>query len=223
MTALVIPSLRQINLYNPALIPTREIFSARLIVIWVVVAAVAMAAVAWWAIVETHRVSREVSNQAAYQASEKARSAPTAAGGEPIPTPQQMAAREQTLRNQQAMLEVRRAARDTLKRGLADDKGGPSALMRLIANTVPPQAWLTEFRAEGNQFEIVGKTLDPVTVNVWLERLRASGYLAAKPVPTVRLERFDPPAPTPARDVPVYTFGIIAALASPFAEDGGRP
>lgn len=223
MTALASP-LGQINLYNASLIPARELFSARLIVAWVVVAALLMVAIGWWAVIETRSVSREVSNQLANRAAEIARVAPVAAGGEALLTPQQMASRELTLRSQQTLLETRRAARDILKRGVADDKSGPSALMRLIANSLPPQAWLTEVRVAGSHIDVTGKTLDAVAVNVWLDRLRASGHLAVKPIPAVRVERVvDSPAPSPTRPLPVYTFGISAALSFPFADDGARP
>lgn len=215
--------LRQINLYNPSLIPTREIFSARLIVAWVLMAGIAMAAIAWWAVVETRKISGEIANQASRQTVERARKAAVLPAGEVLPTPQELAAREQALRSQQALLETRRAAREVLKRGMASDNGGPSALMRLIANSVPPQVWVTEVRVAGSHVDVSGKTLDPVAVDVWLERLRASAYFAVKPVPAVRLERVDVPAPSPARAPAVYSFAISAALSSPFAEDGGRP
>lgn len=223
MTDRVAVQLGQINLHNPSLIPTRELFSARLIVAWAVVAAILMAAIAWWAVIETRNVRREVSNQAAYQTAERARTAPLMLDGKALPTPEQVAARELTLRNQQALLETRRAARDVLKQGVADDKSGPSTLMRLIASSVPPQAWLTEVRVAGGHVDFTGKTLDPVAVNVWLDRLRASGFLAAKPAPAVRIERVDLPPPAPARASNVFTFAISAALSSPFADDGGRP
>ena len=223
MTEIAAAPLRHINLYNPSLIPAREVFSARLIVAWVVVAAVSMAAIAWWAVLETRSVSREVSNQAARQTADRTRTVPLMVDGKALPTPEQVAARELILRNQQVLLETRRAARDLLKRGVADDKGGPSALLREIANSMPPQAWLTEVRVAGGQVDFTGKTLDPVVVNSWVDRLRASGLLAVKPPPAMRIERVDLPPPAPARAFPVYTFAISAALSSPFVDDGGRP
>ena len=231
MAELVGSKLRQINLYNTSLLPTREVFSARLIVGWVVVAAIAMAAVAWWAVIETRKINLEIANQASRQAAERARTMPVLPTGEVLQTPQQLVARQQALRSQQTLLETRRAAREVLKRGIATDKSGPSALMRQIAHSVPPQLWLTEVRVAGNHVDISGKTLDPAAVNVWLDRLRAAETLAIKPVPAVRLERVDaalqpatqPPAQVPARTPPVYTFAISAVLAIPFADEGGRP
>lgn len=223
MAELVVSPLRQINLVNSSLIPTREIFSARLIVAWVIIAAAAMAAVAWWAVIETRKISGEIAYQASRQAIERARTTPMLPSGEVLPTPQLLAAREQALRNQQALLETRRTAREALKRGMASDHSGPSALMRLIANSVPPEVWVTEVRVAGSRLDVRGKTLDSNAVNVWLERLRTNAYFAVKPVPAVRLERADVLAPPPARTLPGYTFAISATLTSSFADEGGRP
>ncbi len=219
MNAVVAAPLRQINLYNEALLPKREVFSARLIALWVIATALIMTAIASWTVTETRRLSRDATTQAASQAAQQ--SAVGANAGEPLITPQQLDAQEQTVRTQQALLATRRAARDLLKRGLADDQHGPSAVMRLMSGTMPPQAWLTDLRIAGGQIEVIGKTLDPAVVNVWLERLHAAGMLAAKPPATVRLERVD--GSTPTRALPVYTFVMTALLATPFADDGSRP
>ncbi|MEI6738037.1 MAG: PilN domain-containing protein [Pseudomonadota bacterium] len=182
-----------------------------------------MVAVSWWAAIETRNISREVSKQVAYQAAQRARSAPEADGGGASLTSQEVAALEQTLQKQQTLLDVRRSARDTLRRGMVGDKAGPSALMRMIAASTPSQVWVTEIRVGGSRIDIAGKTLDPLAINVWLDHLRSSGYLAEKPVATVRLERFDPPASTSVRVISVYSYTLSATLSSPFAEDGGRP
>jgi Tfp pilus assembly protein PilN len=182
-----------------------------------------MATLSWWASVETGALRREVATHAALHASQKALAViPRLPGGEVAPTQQEVAALEQALKARQTLLETRQGARDALKRGLSGPNDGPSALMRLIARTMPPPAWLTEIRVSGSRIDLAGKALDPAAVDGWLEQLRTSGFLAAKPMPAVRLERID--APTPAgRAMPVYVFSISAALASPFADDGVRP
>lgn len=235
--------LRQINLYNDSLIPKREIFSARQLATWIVIAVIAMLVIAWWAVVETRKISAEVVSQASRQTVERARKAAVLPAGETSPTPQQLAMGEQALRTQQAQLEARRGARDQLRVGIANDKRGPSALMRLIATTIPPQVWVTEIRVSGSKLDVIGKTLDPAAINVWLERLRMSTYVEAKPLPVVRVDRVDAPgvapvaapapafgvglvaaANTPAVSAPVvHAFSITAALSSPFADDGARP
>ncbi len=223
MAALASSTLRQINLYNPALLPVREVFSARLIVTWVVIAALAMAAVAWWALLEKRTVSREVANQLSRQAANVIRSAVVGADGEALPTPQQVAAIRESLRTKHALLETRRSTRDLLARGLVNEKGGPTSLLRLIATTAPPQLWLTELRVNGKQVSITGKTLEPAAVNLWLDRLRESGYLIEKPLPTMRVERLETLVPAPVGVTLAYTFNIAAGLSSPFADDGATP
>ena len=223
MTELAVASVRQINLYNPSLIPESEVFSARLILTWVAITALAMAAIGGWAIVEKRNVSRQVATQLSQQAANSARSTVVGANGEVLPTPQQVEAIRQSLKGKYALLETRRATRDVLTRGLASEKGGPAALLRLIATSVPPQLWLTELRVNGKQVSIAGKTLEPSSVNMWLDRLRASGYLLEMPLPTMRVEQLASAAPAMAGVPLVYTFNIAAGLVSPFADEGAAP
>lgn len=220
MNAAVAMPPRQINLYNPALLPKREHFSARQIVVGVAAAGVAMAAIAWWAAREAEVLRREVAEQARQLESVAARAqAPPLLEGQPVPTPQQVAALEQAFRDRQALLEARRAAREALKRGMAGPDAGPSALMRMVATSIPAAAWLTEVRAVGSRIEVSGKAVDPAAVEGWLARLRTSGFLAETPVPTVRVERIEAPVPA-GRALPTYLFSIAAELASPLAEEG---
>lgn len=223
MTELAAASVGQINLYNASLTPSREAFSARLIMTWVVISALAMAAVGGWALLEKRKVSREVANQLSQQAANIAKSPAVGADGEALPTPQQVAAIRESLRNKHALLATRRATRDLLVRGLASEKAGPTALMRLIATTAPPQLWLTELRVNGKQVTIAGKTLEPSAVNLWLDRLRVSGYLIETQMPTMRVEQLASAVPAVPGAPLVYTFNIAAGLASPFADDGATP
>jgi Tfp pilus assembly protein PilN len=223
MTTLAAASPGQINLYNPSLIPKREHFSARQIAAGVVVALLAMIAVAWWASAEMRTLRRAVAEQEKLRVIESARAlAPPMLHGEAVPTPQEVAALEKALGSQQALVATRRAARDALKRGMAGPEAGPSALMRLLARTVPPQAWVTEVRAVGGRLDLTGKTLDPAAVDAWLDRLRASGLLADRPLPTMRVERIEAAAPS-GLAASAYLFNISAALSHPFADDGARP
>lgn len=221
MTASATP--RQVNLYNPALLPKRENFSARQIAAGVVVAALAIGAVSWWAASESRALRREVQEQERTRAARTAGAlaAPTL-DGRPVPTPEQVTALEQGLQAKAALLQARKASLDSLKRGMAGAEAGPSALMRLMATSIPPSTWLSEMRVSGSRLDIVGKALDPADVDGWLARLRASGFLAASPSPTLRLERIE--APTPAgRARAAYQFTLSAALSSPFADEAARP
>lgn len=215
--------LAQVNLFNASLIPKREQFSARQIAAGVILAAVAMIAVAVWSTLQMRTLRHEVAEQARQLAgrSASALAAPTLQG-QVVPTAQEVAALEQTLRGRQSSLQARRAARDALKRGMAGPDSGPSAVMRLIAESIPQAAWLTEIRAVGGSIELSGRTLDPEAVDAWLGRLRASGLLAERPAPSVRAERIETSEAT-GRRAPAYTFGISGTLANPLAQEGGQP
>lgn len=217
------PAPLQVNLYNPALLPKREQFSARQIAAGVAVAAVAIGAVSWWAASQSRELRLEVEVQARMRAERTARAlAPPTLDGRPVPSPQQVAALEQGLQAKTALLQARKASLDSLKRGMAGAQSGPSALMRLVASTIPPSAWLSEIRASGSRLDIAGKSLDPAEVDGWLARLRASGLLAESPTPTVRLERIEAPT-AGGRAQPAYQFTLSAALSSPFADEAARP
>ena len=210
----------QVNLYNPALLPQRERFSARQIAAGVVVAGAAMAAVSWWAASQSAALRKEIAEQAQYRAAQTARAmVPPTLDGKPVPTPQEVAALEQAIKASRVLLETRRAARDALKRGIAGPDAGPSALMRLVATTIPREAWITELRATGSRLDVAGRATDPAAVEAWLARLRTSGFLAEKPVPGLKLERIE--AGT-GRAAGGYTFSVAATLASPLAEEGPR-
>ena len=212
----------QVNLYNPALLPKRERFSARQIALGVIVAGAAMAAVSWWAFTQSMALRKEMAEQAQYRAAQTARAmVPPTLDGKPVPSPEEVAALEAALKGKYALLETRRAARDALKRGMASPDSGPSALMRLVATSIPREAWLTELRAAGSRLEVAGRATDPAAVEAWLARLRSSGFLAEKPAPALKLERMDA-ANAPARSAGAYTFNVSATLAAPLADEG-RP
>jgi Tfp pilus assembly protein PilN len=213
MAAVLSRAPQQVNLLNPALMPATEHFSGRHLLTWILVAAVALVAVAWWAVTETRELREEMA--------ETARNNPVSPGADAGPTPQQVAALEQSLQARKAMLEAKLATRDALTRGLSAHNGGPSAVMRIMADSIPASAWLTEVRVHGGRIDVVGKALDAAAVDAWLERLRNAGFLAAQPAASVKLERLEtPPA---ARLPPTYSFQVSAPLALAFADDGARP
>lgn len=223
MNALAAPPPGQINLYNAALLPRREHFAAHHIAAGVLVAAIGMSAIAWWAAGQLGTLRREVAEQERLLAAQTAQAmAPPTIEGQPVPSPQQVAALEQALRSKQAALEARRAARDELEHGMAGVDRGPSALMRMIATTIPQEAWLTGLRAVGPRVEVTGKALEPAAVDEWLGRMRASRLLAEQPQPTVRAERIEMPTPG-GRAMAAYAFTITAPLAAPLADEGARP
>ncbi|MBC7625232.1 MAG: hypothetical protein H7232_17835 [Aeromicrobium sp.] len=214
---------RQINLYAPTLLPTKESFTARGIVTGVVAALITMTGIGWWAVSERQSLARELASQTASRAAVAARTAELSGNAGGPPSPQELALREASLTTQRNAVATRRAVRDALRRGLANDKAGPSAMLKLLAASAPPQAWATDLRVSGGQFELIGKTLDPMAVNLWQARLVSMGAIAAQPSSTVKVERVESTAPASGRPTAVYSFNITATLAMALADDGGRP
>lgn len=212
MAAVVSAQPQQINLFNPSLLPAREPFSSGHLVTWIIVAAIGMIAVGWWAMSETRLLRQELA--------ETARTAPPPINVHAI-SPQQVAALDQALVAKQALLDARTEARDAMTRGMSSNNGGPSAVMRIVADSIPQAAWLAELKVQGGRLDLTGKTVDAGAVDAWLERLRAAGFLAAAPPPTVKVERIE--APAGSRLPQTYVFQVSATLALPFADEAGRP
>jgi hypothetical protein len=182
-----------------------------------------MIVVAWWAISETDKLRRQVAEQNALRAA-------AGQGADTAPTPQQMAAMEQNLKGRQSTLENRRAVRDALRRGMVAEGGGPSALMRLVASTIPPTVWLTELHASGNRIEVIGRATDPAAIQAWIAQLGESREFTTKPISTVKVEygelsnaNASPSSVPRTRAGNVYAFSVSATLAHPFAEEGKLP
>jgi len=224
MSASNLAPVAHINLFNPGLLPTKKSFSARSVTVWATVAVLAMIGVGWWAVIEKEKIARQVQEQAARVSADSARSA------EAMATPQQLAALEQAVRAKQTVLESKRALRDGLRYGAASEASGPSATLRLMAATIPAEVWLTQISARGSRLEIAGRTINPMALAGWMNRLGETGFFAARPVSSVKLESADfagttADAAQPVRTntrLGVYTFALSADLARPLADDGVR-
>lgn len=204
---------QHINLYNPALRPARESFSARQLLAWVVIAALAMGALGWWATRQAREIKGEIAGQGR----------PATPAADAGASPQQVAAMEKALRERQAQLAARLAARDGLRRGMAASGHGPSGLMRAIAQTLPAAAWIRELHVAGGRIEAGGRTIDPGAVQGWLQSLRTAGLLAEGNAPAVRVERLEAAANPGAHGQATYSFHVTGTLASALADDGARP
>lgn len=211
--AAIVSSPQQVNLFNAALIPTRQRFSVRQLFGWIALAVVALVAVAWWASTQMRSLRQQIAQEAAR---------PRATVADQGPTPQQLATLEQALRGLQTQIASREATLQEMKRGIAGPAGGPAGVMRALAQTIPESAWLLDVNIAGGRIDIKAKALEPAAVEAWLERLRSSGVLAERPAATLKLDRIDAAA-GPANAPTAYAVQATATLAKPFAEPGGRP
>lgn len=145
------------------------------------------------------------------------------------------AALVQDLKQHRDELQHRERLLEELRRGLTREGWGHSARLQLVAQSIPPQAWVTEIKADDTRFELSGFTLEPAALNVWMARLAASPLLQGQQLATVKVERAvtelrnvagAPAVATAARAAGpvVWSFTLVSAVAAPpVAASGAKP
>jgi len=150
------------------------------------------------------------------------------------------AALVQELQQRRDELQHREQLLEELRRGLTREGWGHSARLQLVAQSIPPQAWVTEIKADDTRLELSGYTLEPAALNVWMARLAASPLLQGQQLAAVKVERAvtelrdgaGAPAVVPgaaaaahAAGPAVWSFILVSAVAAPpaAAASGARP
>jgi Tfp pilus assembly protein PilN len=149
------------------------------------------------------------------------------------------AALVQELQQRRDELQHREQLLEELRRGLTREGWGHSARLQLVAQSIPPQAWVTEIKADDSRLELSGYTLEPAALNVWMARLAASPLLQGQQLATVKVERavtelraaVGAPAIVPgavaaahAAGPAVWSFILVSAVAAPpAAASGAKP
>lgn len=154
------------------------------------------------------------------------------------------AAVTQDLQGRRAELLQREKLLQELQRGLFQPGWGHAARLQLVAESIPPQVWVTEVKVDDGQLDVSGFTLEPAALNEWVARLAASPLLQGQKLATVKVENASaatikevsgaaasvlpaaPPAKTstkPAVPRPVWSFSLVSAVGMPVAATGGKP
>jgi len=145
-------------------------------------------------------------------------------------------ARSQLLQRQQALA--------ALEQGRFEPSYGHSARLQLVAQTIPPQAWVSQLRADDSSLEVGGYTLEPEVLTQWVNRLAHSPLLKGQALSTVTVARVKADAllPTGALDQqsvvatvptssaspvpgvpPRWSFSLLSSLARPTHSAQGKP
>ena len=146
----------------------------------------------------------------------------------------------QDLQSRQNELLQREKLREELQRGLFRPGWGQSARLQLVAQSIPPQVWVTEVKADDGQLDVSGFTLEPAALNDWVGKLAASPLLNGQKLSTVKVEKASAAmvmtmggaagsalqsassiAPTASRAI--WSFNLVSALGSPSVAPGGKP
>ncbi len=176
---------QQINLYSPILMAPRRYFSALAMVQALLGFTLVLAALCAWVVASNAALRRELQSSVQAQAGERehltqALAAQPAASG---------VALEQELAQSRQSLAARRALLAELTRGRLAEGRSHAAMLRMVAQTVPPPVWLTDIRLVEGRLELNGLTLQPDALRPWLAQLAVHRLTAEQRLATVRLER----------------------------------
>lgn len=78
--------------------------------------------------------------------------------------------------------------RNALQKGVLQVGWGHSDRLRLVAQTIPPQVWVTNVKADNTRFEVSGYTLESDALNDWVNRLALSPLMQGLKLSDVRVE-----------------------------------
>ncbi len=175
---------QQINLYDPALRPLRDAFTAQASLLWAAGAALLAMAAAWALHLGTPSQAPTLNPLASQAAAAGAASTPAA--------PLSGAAAElQRLHDFEA--HQRRVHAAILDGGLGA-RSGHAEYLRALARQAQPQVWLTGFsvKPETKALEIDGQTLDASALPAYLRRLNSEERFKGRPFAHLHIRQ--PPA-----------------------------
>lgn len=162
---------QQINLYDPALRPQRDAFTAQASLLWALGAAVLAVAAAAALHMGTHKLA----------ALPTAAASPVGDAASAPALPQSAAATElQRLRDFETH---QRRVQVAIQDGGLGARTGHAEYLRALARQAQPQVWLTGFsiKPETNALEIDGQTLDPSALPAYLRRLNSEERFKGRP------------------------------------------
>jgi Tfp pilus assembly protein PilN len=101
--------------------------------------------------------------------------------------PQSLAEAQQALAQKQARLLQREADLAALQQGLYPPGSAHSDRLAWVARSLPPSVWLTGLQIDAQRFQASGLTLEPESLNTWVDRLGQHPLTAGLRLSTVKL------------------------------------
>ena len=221
---------QQINLCTPILLTQKRYFSAQTMVqALAILAVVGGALVSYW-VWSLNASSEGFKKTLATQSRElenlQAAIAQSKAGAGPVESalPQKLQTRRVELLQREKILEA-------VQRGLFRPGWGHSARLQLLAQSIPPQVWLTEVRADENQLEVSGFTLETAVLSTWVNKLAASPLTKGQQLSTIKVDSAGASvSPLLAASSTVlnsqrtmWSFNLLSTVTQSAAEAGSKP
>ena len=229
---------QQINLCTPILLTQKRYFSAQTMVQALAVFVVFGGSLCGYWVWSLNTASEGFKKTLATQAHEL-ESLQAAIKQGKVDTGPLEAALAKELEGQQMTLQQRQSLMEALQRGLFRPGWGHAARLRLVAQSIPAQVWLTDLKADDSQLELSGFTLEPAALNDWVSKLAASPLLQGQKLATVKVENASaavlkaltvpatsaPPGASTAaaQPRPMWSFSLVSALGKPVPALGAKP
>jgi Tfp pilus assembly protein PilN len=203
---------QQINLYSPILLAPKRYFSAQAMAQSLAVLAVGLVALSLWSVNHTQVVRRNLASATAVDNAEQQR-LKVALASRPVPSQSatNLSAMEQELAQVRGQLADREAMLASVSAPAPGSRISRSTLLRVLAQTLPDSAWLTEVKLVDGRVELAGATLQPETLRPWLDRLSANPALAGQALEAVRVERRDGDA---ASGREIWSFRVVSGRSA---------
>ena len=197
---------QQINLYSPILLAPRRYFSALAMLQALAALAVGLLGLSLWSVSHTQGLRRDLASTVAADSAEQQRLQAALAARPAAPT--NVSALEQELAQARRQVNDRETLLASLSAPAPGSRTSRSTLLRVLAQTLPASAWLTEVKLLDGRVELAGATLQPEALRPWLDHLSAHPALAGQSLEAVKVERRDPDA-GPGRES--WTFHVVSS------------
>ncbi len=217
---------QQINLFIPILLTQKRYFSAQTMLQALAVFVLLGGGLSAYWVWSLHVASESFKKTLATQARELERLQAAIAQGKASRSAPVGAALTQELQVRRTELLQHEKLAQEWQRGLLRPGSGHAARLRLVAQSIPAQVWVTEVKADEAQFKVSGFTFEPAALNEWVAKLAASPLLEGQKLSAVKLENASTATlkavgGTPPR--PVWSFSLLSAMTQPSAATGGKP
>ncbi len=189
---------QQINLHRPILLKPKLLFSATAIVQAAAIFTIAVVLACVWVSARVKAFKQD--SLAIEQRYTQERDQLLAALALRPASGADVNALQQQLKSMQDALDQQRLSFKDMHLGRTIGDRSYSAVLKLVADTVPPPVWVTDVIVSIERLEITGMTLEPDALQAWSKRLSAHPLLQGQRLAAVRVERapWRAPSSTPA-------------------------
>lgn len=178
---------QQINLHRPILLKPKLLFSAKAIVQAAAIFTIAVVLACVWVSARVKAFKQD--SLAIEKRYTQERDQLLAALALRPASGTDVNALQQQLKSMQDALDQQRLSFKDMNLGRTIGGRSHSAVLRLVADTVPPPVWVTDVKVSIERLEITGMTLEPGALQAWSKRLSAHPLLQGQRLAAVRVER----------------------------------